>query len=205
MDLKYIGFDCETGGVLAKETSLLSADFGVYDHRLNQISELPLWIKPNDNKPYQVMAEAMDVNKINLVEHDKIAISESEAGQRLYNYLKQESEGGKIKLVPIGHGVVMDIQFVNAHLINKAGWDYFCSYRYQDTAVIGQFLKDMGLIPQSVTGKLGLYAKHFGINPPGALHTARADRIVTVEVLKAMRAVVQKLIDQQIHPPILPK
>jgi hypothetical protein len=203
--LKFIAFDCETGGVLAKECSLLSADFGVYDYNLNQISELPLWVKPNNNEPYNVLAEAMNVNKINLIEHDKIAKTESECGQILYRYLKQESEGGTIKLVPIGHGVVMDIQFVNAHLINKAGWDYFCSYRYVDTAVIGQFLKTMGLIPYSVTGSLGSYAKFFKINPPGALHTAKADRIVTVEVLKAMRALVQKLIDEQKYPPIIPK
>lgn len=186
MDTKYVGLDCETGGLLAKDCSLLTVFFGIFNQNLELTSELPLIIKPDDNKPYAVTAGALEVNKINLIEHDKVAISESDARTRLYNFLKMESNGGKVKLVPIGQNVKFDIDFVNAHLINKQGWDYFCSYRALDTGTIGQFLRMVGLIPYSVTGSLGSYAKFYGITPPGALHDAKTDTLVTVMVLKAM-------------------
>src|ERR1700676_3506517 len=118
MDTKHIAFDVESGGLLAKECSLLTVYFTVLDKDLNFLSELPLAIKPDNNAPYQVTAQALEINKINLIAHDKIAIAESDARQRLYNYLKMESDGGKIKLVPVGQNIKFDIDFVNAHLLN---------------------------------------------------------------------------------------
>ena|SRR5271166_4806596 len=205
MDTKHIAFDCETGGLLAKDCSLLTVYFTVLDQNLNFLSELPLAIKPDNNAPYQVTAGAMAVNKIDLIKHDQIAISESEARQRLYNYLKMESESGKIKLVPVGQNIKFDIDFVNAHLLNKSGWDYFCSYRVMDTGIIGQFLRNVGLIPYSVTGSLSSYAKFYGINPPGPLHDAKTDTLLTVLVLKAMLEQVRDLISKQFPQVTIPK
>jgi len=205
MDTKHIAFDCETGGLLAKDCSLLTVYFAVCDKDLNVLSELPLAIKPDNNAPYQVTAGAMDVNKINLIEHDKIAIAECDARQRLYNYLKMESDGGKIKLVPLGQNVTFDIAFVNAHLLNKSGWDYFCSYRVMDTGIIGQFLRSVGLIPPSVTGSLGSYAKFYGIKPQGPLHDAKTDTLLTIAVMKAMINQIRDLKDRQYPQVSLPK
>ena len=105
----YVAFDNETGG-LTKDCSLLTSHFIIADEQLNVIEELGLVIKPNDHQPYRVQATALAVNKINLIEHDKVAITQSEAAQKLFLFLKKHSNNGQIKLIPIGHNVSFDIE-----------------------------------------------------------------------------------------------
>lgn len=86
--MKYLVTDVETGGF--EGTSLLSAYFGVLDENLNLLDELELFVRP-DNRQYVVTAEALAINKINLIEHEKKAVTYKEAGTLLFNFLQKNS------------------------------------------------------------------------------------------------------------------
>lgn len=182
---KYLALDCETGGI-GSDVSLLTVWFGLYDSNFKLVAELDLKVKPNDGV-YKCTGEALGINQINLAEHDKVAIDYRAAGTQLFEFLKNTSDNGATKLIPVGHNVKFDIVKVCENLISTGSWDKFVSYRVLDTGPIAQFLKLCGYLPQSVSGSLGSLAKHFSIEPQGALHEAKTDAVVTVEVLKALR------------------
>jgi DNA polymerase III alpha subunit (gram-positive type) len=181
--MKYIALDAETGGI-GKDKSLLTLYFGVYGENFELLDELDLLIKPNDGI-YTVTAEALDINKINLVEHDKKAVTEKEAGTLLYEFLAKNSPFGEIKLIPVGHRVEFDIDFVVAKLLSKGSWEKFVSYRTQDTSVICQFMKAAKLLPEDLKGSLGSLTEYYGVAHE-AKHTAKDDAQATMMVLKNM-------------------
>lgn len=180
----YIGLDCETGGI-GDGISLLEVFFGIYDSRLTLQDQLLLKVKPDDDI-YKVQAEGLSVNRINLIEHDKIAIPYKQAKTPLYEFLKKNSQNGKIKLVPIGHHVDGDIRWVCQNLISREAWEHNCSYRKLDTGTIAQFLKLKGIIPDDVSGSLSSLAKYYDLSFNGSAHEARADVDMTVQILRKM-------------------
>ncbi len=185
---KYIALDTETGGI-GHDKALLSVYFMTLDRDFNFIDSLMLNVKPNDGI-YNVTAEALNINKINLVDHDKYSLTYSAAGGLLRDYLIKHTDSDKTKLIPIGHNVSFDLDFLYSKLLNKTEAQKYLSYRILDTGVIAQFFKALGIMPESVTGSLGSLVKHFNILGPeasgGTFHTADMDTIMTVEVLKAM-------------------
>jgi len=182
---EYIAFDCETGG-LEPTCCLLTAYFAVLDRDLNIIDSLYLKVKPNAGQPYIVTAEALNVNKINLIEHDKIAIAQNFAGSQLRDFIHKYSQNGKIKLVPVGHNITFDLLWVHEHLLNRREFEKYTSYRKIDTAVLAQNMRRKGELPDTISGSLGGLVAHFGIVVDGNAHEADYDTKVTIEVLKRM-------------------
>jgi DNA polymerase III alpha subunit (gram-positive type) len=183
---KYIAFDCETGGLDPQTNSLLTAYFVVFDRNFNVLGELDLKIKPDKGGSYVLTSEAMGINKIDIVEHDKKAIPLSQAKSDLYNFLQAHNPDGKSKLIPVGHNIYFDEDFVCNTLISRANWNKFCSYRRLDTGVVLQFLKLTKVIPTDVTGSLQSIVEYFNIPKKGEYHDAKTDTILTVKILKAM-------------------
>lgn len=179
----YLGIDVETGGI-GDDVSLLTVYLAVLDQDFEVVSDLELNIKPKDGR-YHVTAEALAVNKINLIEHDTKAITDSEAGPILHNWLKEASLNGAVKLVPVGQNVGFDIRVLQQKLLKAPAWEKFVSYRLLDTAVIAQYLKVLGKIPQEVSGGLGTLVDHYKV-PRLEAHVAKNDVLMTVSVLKAM-------------------
>jgi DNA polymerase III alpha subunit (gram-positive type) len=189
---KYIAFDTETGGLRAKQCSLLTVYFVVLDNDLKTVlGELDLKIKPNAGEPYSVTSEALAVNKINLIDHDKEAITESEASQRLYKFLNTINPDGQDKLVPVGHNEYFDEEFIKERLLASHNWSKFISYRRLDTGTVAEFLKVAGLMPRTVGSGLGKLCEYFDINFPDA-HTAKGDTMATVKLLRKMLALAKK-------------
>jgi oligoribonuclease (3'-5' exoribonuclease) len=184
--MKYIAFDVEAGGTEV-DHSMLSAYFVVIDEDLKTVyGELDLLIKP-DNGNYVVTAEALGVNRINLIEHDKVAITESKAGTLLYNFLKTHAPNGTVKLTPLGHGIAFDVQFVKRHLLNKS-FNQFVSYRMLDTSSIIQFMKLVGQVPRDLAGSLSEIATYFGVSTvTNIAHTAKGDTWMVIEILRKLR------------------
>ena len=184
--MKYLAFDVEAGGV-TPEHSLLSAYFVVIDEDLKTVyGELDLLVKPDDGN-YVMTAQALEVNKIDIIAHDKVAIPESKAGTMLYNFLKEHAPNGTTKLTPLGHNIAFDVEFVKKHLVNKT-FNQFVSYRMLDTSAIIQFFKLTGLVSRDLAGSLSEIATHFGISTiTNVPHTAKGDTWMVIEILRKLR------------------
>ena len=180
----FLAFDTETGGK-THETSLLEAYFMVLDEEFNFIDELHLLVQPNDGN-FVVISEALAINKIDLVEHAKNAMSYRLAEGELFEFLKTYTNDFEIKLTPLGHNVDFDIGFINAHLMAKMHWDRFVSYGAEDTSIVGRYLKRVGKIPSDVRMSLKGLSEYFGITSDESFHRAKGDTVRTVMVYKAM-------------------
>jgi hypothetical protein len=181
----FLGLDVETGGI-ADDKSLLTAYFGFYElvnDNFNKLDELDLKIKPNDNV-YHLTAESLDINKINIIEHNKVAIFEKIAGQQLYKKLQDWFNVSKGKLIPVGHNVNFDIRKVTTTLISLGSWENFVSYRLMDTCTIAQFYRICGKLPDDLSCSLGHLAGYYKVYSSGKQHEAKCDVELTMGVLK---------------------
>ena len=180
--MKYLALDTETGGF--EGTSLLTAYFMVLNENFEELDNLYLEVKP-DNDQYIVTGQALRVNGIDLKVHDSRAMTYKEAGTKLYSFLNGNSVLGSIKLIPVGHNVVFDIMKIQECLMSKNTWNKFVSYRTLDTGTITRACIAAGLIPSEVSGSLSSVAEHFNINNSAA-HTADGDVLMTVQVLEQL-------------------
>jgi hypothetical protein len=149
----------------------------------------------------------MAINGIDLIQHDNIAITYKEAKTILYKFLLKictnSSDPGApldtflatpwaIRLTPVGHGVLGDINHITDKLISVGSWEKFCSYHYIDTSVVLQFLRACGKMPQDIDGSVTGIAKHFFPNislndlVPGLAHEAKFDTQMTMKVYEKM-------------------
>lgn len=185
--MKYFTcLDTETGGI-GLDKSLLTAYYGfyIYENQIfRKLDDLYLKIKPDDGI-YKVTAEALSINKIDLIEHDKVAIFEKAAGTLLYNKLKAWSDVSKEKITPVGHNVAFDIA-QTGKLVSKGSWDNFVSYRTIDTGTLAQVLRLTGKIPDNIAGGLGHIAAYYKVSVSGKAHEAPADVEMTIGVLEKM-------------------
>lgn len=186
----YLATDVETGGI-GSDVSLLTAYIAILDENFEFIEELDLAMRPDDGI-YKVTAEALAINKIDLIKHDKDekTVSFGKAGELLRDLLVRVTEQGKIKLIPLGHNVAFDMENIYRNVLNKKEAQKYVSYRTLDTGSTGRFLVVAGKIPETVSGSLGSYVKHLGVKQREA-HTARGDVEMTVDVMKAMLALVK--------------
>jgi hypothetical protein len=181
-DAIFLPFDTETGGI-GPEMSLLSAHFAVCDEDWNILDELDLNIKPNDGI-YRVTAEGLSVNKINLVEHEKVAVTYSLAGSQLRDFLVRNSQNGRIKLQPMGKNVGFDVKKVTDNILGVKTFNQFVSYRCYDITPIVTFLKRTGRLDRFAPESLEGLAKFFGFE--AEWHTARGDNLVGIKVIKRL-------------------
>jgi oligoribonuclease (3'-5' exoribonuclease) len=184
--MRYLACDVEAGGV-TDDHSLLSAYFAVIDEDLKTLhGELDLLVKPDDGN-YVVTSEALAVNKINLIEHDKAAVTESKAGAMLYSFLKLQVPDGKLKLTPLGHNIAFDVQFIKKHLLSKA-FNQYVSYRMLDVSSIVQLMKLRGTVSRDLAGSLSEIAIHFGVSTvTNVPHTAKGDTWMVIEILRKIK------------------
>lgn len=169
------------GGV-GLDKSLLTTYLGIFtysDDIYTLEDELYLKTKPNDGA-YVCSAEALGVNKIDLVEHEKTAITYSKAGALLRDFLIKHSTKGV--LIPIGHGVKGDLEFIERKLLKTLY--HYISYRALDTGTISQFLKTCGLLENDNRSGLSYLANKVGIEVPTDIHDAKVDTELTVELLE---------------------
>ena len=181
--MKYLHLDCEMGGRELRY-SLLTAYFMVTDDKFKVLGDLYLEVKPDDGD-YIVSGQGMGVNKINLQEHDKVAVPYKEAKPLLYNFLKKHSANGvSTRLTPVGHGVKGDINHVILRLISEGSWEQFCTYHYIDTSVVLQYLRAIGIMPADCDGSVTALADYFGIKIEGDDHDCRVDTKKTLGVFQ---------------------
>jgi DNA polymerase III epsilon subunit-like protein len=189
--VKYIAIDTETGG-LGIDKSLLTLGLVFADENLNEVTSSYFEIKPNDGI-YRVTGKALEINGINLVEHDKVAMTEKFVGSELYRLLHIHSNGGKNKLIPIGKQMDGDIAQIFDKLIKRDTWEQSVSYRKIDISGIMNFMQHLKLLPDfKGKGSLSDLTEHYGISNSG-LHNALEDARMTLRVYQAMVKQLEKI------------
>jgi len=185
--LTLLGIDCETTGVQSG-SQLLTFYMGVLDDNFQIIQSLDLRIKPDpiDGRTVysHVEVEALDVNKINLVDHDKSAITYKQARPIVYKWL-EEMHSMHGRLNPFGNMVNGDVDKICECLISRSAWENFCDRRVIELSGIGKTLQLMGKIPETQSLSLSKISKYFGMQlDDNLLHTAKYDVEVGAFVLK---------------------
>lgn len=202
LPMRYFVTDTETGG-LTKDFSLLTLYGAILNEDFEIIDEIELKIKPGHRK-YVLLPEAMEINKIDIVAHDKEAKLESICADQLKTFLKKHIMlNNNEKLVLGGHNVYFDVMFIEEHLLFDFN-DLFSRHRL-DTGTLGLLLKLIGKFPQDEKISLENLAKCFGIKFENFAHDARSDTKVTIEVLKCTLEALktQKIEQNQQLDPIL--
>jgi hypothetical protein len=188
--MTLLGIDLETTG-LHESANILTSYFGVLDNNFKVIQSLDLKLKPDINKDerggrsiYSIQVEAMNVNKIDLLDHDSVAISYKEAKPIVYKWL-EEMRSLYGELTPFGNMVRGDISKICECLLSRGSWDNFCDRRIIELSSLGKTLQLLGKIPETQSLSLSQISKYFGLQvDEDLLHTAKYDVEVGVFVLK---------------------
>lgn len=180
---KYLFLDAEFGGI-GLEKSILSAYFTIVDKEFNTIDSLDLLIKPDDGV-YHVTAESLNITKINLIEHDNVAITYKQAGTALYQFLDRNKF--EHRLTCVGNGIQGDINHITDKLISCSNWDKFVSKISIDMCGISKFLQFSNKLPSDLSISLDSLRNYFNIQINGKSHNAKVDVLVGIEVFKNLK------------------
>lgn len=182
----YLAFDCETTGLLPK-CNVLTVYFIILDSQLNKLDELDIKIKYDY---YLIFTAALTVNKINLIEHDKIAITKSEAIKQILNFLNKYNTNNEMKYHIIGHNITFDINMLlsNNILTNSDVSKYFDKNNYFDTFKIAKLLKSKQKINKCQSLSLSKLCYYFDINldDDENFHNCKYDTESTVQLFKKL-------------------
>lgn len=185
----YLFLDTETGG-LDTSFSLLTVAAAVTDKDFNVLGQICFGVKP---PLYVVDPNAIKVNKINLAEHASNSLSLETASMHLLDFLNDNFvAGNRRKLIPVGHNIKFDLDFIWAYLLPEHKWREFCTHPALDTAVLARFFSSAGVIPP--TFNLVALRQLFNIET-GEAHSAQNDVMATIEVAKKFFA----LLNTQTH------
>jgi len=192
--MKYFFYDTETGGLDETKVSILSLSCIVANEELNVVDELDFFIKPTDGV-YRVQANAMKVNKIDLVEHDLKAVTDCFVIRDLCEYFHMTNTALPITVVT--HNGDLDRRFLK-QMLNNNGYEYdnFFFKRSIDTCATGMLLKNVGIIPADNDCSLVQLFNHFYPNEAETLkvaHSAKTDTRMTLAVFKAMRQLLKDI------------
>ena len=179
----FILVDTETTGFDEKKHQILEVGILVIKN-MEVVAELEVKIK---HREYTVTAKAMEVNKINIPEHEKEALFEKEAAERMLEFLnkhKSEDEG----YIVIGQNVAFDIKFLEEMFLRVykiKEYRQAISYRSLD-------IMQLAMI-KNIEGKINLekqdldsILKELEIEIPENRHRALADCYLEFEAMLAL-------------------
>jgi DNA polymerase-3 subunit epsilon len=147
----------------------------------------------------RVTPEALAVNRIVLVEHERDALPRSVVADLLVRWVRLQwrGSGGKGKGGKAGrarlaaHNLAFDLGFLR-ELVPDDEWGRIFSHHGLCTMQIMEFLEAARLVPESVGGGLDRAVDYFGIEiPEAARHTALGDCVAAAQLLTAMTEHVQ--------------
>lgn len=175
----YLFLDTETGGLEVERHSLLSIGLVVGEDGVVAES-LELLIR---HEPYVVSAGGMAVNRIDLVQHDRVALEPAEALARWDDFLDRHFPVPGLPILLVGHNVAFDRAFLAAFFAQQGrALEPRISHRIIDTHSIAAALRDAGRLDLPSLDSSSLFA-HFGVEVPEASrHTALGDALGTFEL-----------------------
>lgn len=181
----YLFIDTETGGLTPQHSLLTVSCIGV-DKDFN-ILPVPavapgLYLRIK-HEEYALTAGALSVNKIDLPQHHAAGLTLQEARSALRTFIADVMlRCGNKRLVPAGHNVGFDVQFIRANLLTDTEWDNYFTYPALDTAAVARFLNAAGRHDggYSLTRLRDKFVPHMS----GDLHNAEVDNLTTIELAK---------------------
>lgn len=173
---KILFIDTETGGLDPGKHSLLSVGLVLWrEAKIYDTKEIFI----NDGH-LKATKEALEINRIDLDQHRKTAISPAEAIQQIIHFIKRNFDSSE-KITLAGHNIGFDISFIR-YLFESQRYKFgsYFSHRSIDTSSILYYLYLAGLLESRIVGSSEAF-KHFGIEVSGR-HTALGDSIATAEL-----------------------
>lgn len=183
---KILFIDTETGGLNPDKHSLLSLALVVWTD--NEIIDSEEYLI-NDGI-LSVTAEALQVNRINIDEHKKTALTPPITFDKILKFINRHfPEEQKITLA--GHNVHFDIAFLKSFLSkNNQSFSSYFSHRIIDTSSILYYLYLGGILKEKAISSDKAF-EHFKIQVKGR-HTALGDAIATAELFTKLLLLTNK-------------
>lgn len=175
--MEKLVIDTETTGLSPLSNQILSV--GLLHIKANKnilkiLNEKHILVKHDE---YNLSKRAMQVNKINLKEHEKKAKSPKQACKQIKWFIDENNLNSTTVL---GHNVSFDINFLTNFFENeKVKYPFF--NQKEDTRYLWDKLKKRKLINPLLNSKLSTIANHFGIDCSNA-HCAIDDCKITAKV-----------------------
>jgi DNA polymerase III epsilon subunit-like protein len=172
---KLLVIDTEGGGYNPLIHSLLTAALVVLDGK-DIIAKKEFYIRHND---YVVTSSALNANKINLVEHDKMASEKEVVVKEMIDFIKLHFSEERPSI--LGQNVKFDTDFISTLFTacNEDLFDYI-SHKAADTMHFLRFLYLSGNLKEDIIA-LDRAIKYFGIIIENR-HTAMGDAVGTAEL-----------------------
>lgn len=178
--MKLLFTDTETGGLKPElGHSLLTLHAKVVDIDLNIIDQVSLAIK---HETYKVTAEALRINKINLLSHDSIALPIPSCQTILDNFLL--THGHKERLIFVAHNAPFDKGMIASTFALNV-WDQMVSYHQLDSVGLGVFQKLLKHLLERQSLSLGGYADALGVEK-GQAHNAEGDVVTMLNIVRKL-------------------
>jgi len=172
--------DTETTGLSHNYNQVLTVGMLLadIDTKLDFVNSRHIKIK---HKKYNVSGFALQINKINLKEHNKVGIKPTQACFEINEFIKKN----KVKNIPlIGHNISFDMRFLR-ELYKKEKEDFLLDMETLDTRSIWINLRNKGIVPYELKSNLRTVAQHFEIDYSKA-HDALEDCKITAKVFHKM-------------------
>lgn len=175
----FVFLDTETGGLDAAEVSLLTVAAAIVDDQFNVLHKISFGVKP---EVYVIEPAAIVVNKIDLADHAKFSMTPQKAAEELAEFLHTGMLlANNDRLIPAGHNVAFDLNFIWRQLMPEETWKKYCAYPALDTAALARFFYTVKLIPAAFN--LVALRQLFSIDT-GEAHDAMNDVLASVQVAK---------------------
>ena len=180
----FILVDTETTGLDEKKHQILEVGILVIKN-MEVVAELEVKIK---HREYTVTAKAMEANKINIPEHEKEALFEKEAAEKILEFLNKHKSENDEGYIVIGQNVQFDIKFLEEMFLRVykiKEYRQAISYRSLD-------IMQLAMI-KNIEGKINLekqdldsILKELEIEIPENRHRALADCYLEFEAMLAL-------------------
>lgn len=187
---KILILDTETGGLDPTKYSCLTAALVAVDlNKKKVIDKLYVQFK---HDVYRVHPKALEVNRIDLIKHDKEALPVKEAVGKIVDFIQKNFKGA-MPARPGGQNYPFDEGFLKV-LFAEAGADFskFVHYSYLDTLPILRLMATFDIIPESAC-RLDGARKQFNIQSKkgGQAHHAMTDVEDTISLFSILAEILQ--------------
>jgi len=178
--MKRLVIDTETTGLSPRFHKTLTVGLLLIDvekTHLNILDQNHIFIKHNH---YNASPGAMSVNKINLIQHNQIAVPPQKACNQINTFIEKNI----LHEIPlVGHNITFDKNFLSS-LFDQADTPSKFHHQHEDTMWIWRNLQKENKVPFG-RSNLQTLADHFNIDYTKA-HDAIADCKITAQVYHEM-------------------